>query len=336
MRFGLLLFVSFIFSAFIISGCKDKPNYPEYRGERGESCESRNDCASGLACVMNKCVMNEFPISVTASECVYIECTASSDCCPEKPDFLELDCSKPRDVLLVEAQECLQRYDEEWGNTGQEPDFNCDDEERAFIEFNQNHFNQFCTCNKTCDDNRCVNIPDEETADSECKGEEDGTICNWGSSVCHNEQCVQCGTDQHCQESALDRYEADPTAWYCTDKNICGRTCYNDSNCGMYKACDNGVCVETDGCTSDRECAFGGSDVTAFCNEDTGECEIECSTNLDCNPHGLTDGSWDDYVCDEGICVFVGCENDQECQARRGYSSTSRHNEYVCRPIEPK
>lgn len=326
MRAALCLLVSIAFASLAFSGCKDTPNYPEYRGERGESCESRNDCKKGLACLSNTCVVHEVPFSATASECVVIECTASSDCCPEKPDFLELDCSKDREALQTEYDTCVNEECD--GNTWACAP--CEEELARLNSFDRNLFNAYCACNKTCDDNRCEDVPVEpEPPVDECEDQDDGTLCSWGSGVCHDGQCVSCSTDQHCQERNL---HGDPMSWSCNADNFCEQACYNDSNCGKYHACEDGTCVETDGCTSDRECAFNTRDTTAFCNKDTGKCERECATSYDCN-YGLTDGEWEAYTCDEGICVFVGCESDEECQARNNYSPTQRHAEYLCRPI---
>lgn len=64
----------------LVSGCKDRIISPDREALRGESCESTNECSSGLVCVNNKCIDSEFPISPEARVCVYIECSNTQPC----------------------------------------------------------------------------------------------------------------------------------------------------------------------------------------------------------------------------------------------------------------
>ena len=59
----------------LIAGCSSEPEQvePAAAGERWESCQARNDCAEGLACIENQCVQNDFPISVDAKHCYRVD-----------------------------------------------------------------------------------------------------------------------------------------------------------------------------------------------------------------------------------------------------------------------
>ena len=52
-----------------------------------------------------------------------------------------------------------------------------------------------------------------------------------------------------------------------------------------------------------------------------GYCALECSTSADCitgSPTAITDA--DNSKCDNGACVYKGCNNDEECYQVYGYT----------------
>jgi hypothetical protein len=78
--------------------------------------------------------------------------------------------------------------------------------------------------------------------------------------------------------------------------------------------CTNGACEYT-GCNNSAECEGTFPGMTAVCfDEGTGiaTCHPVCSVPADCSLGGpLVDG--DNYRCDDGICIYLGCHNDAEC-----------------------
>ena len=83
-------------------------------------------------------------------------------------------------------------------------------------------------------------------------------------------------------------------------------------------ACDAGACRYL-GCTSDDECgsAFASGAPTYRCVDAPGglpTCVETCETRDDCaSPSPSVDA--DNFACDEGLCRFLGCLSDAECQA---------------------
>ena len=74
---------------------------PDGRGERGESCQARNDCGGGLACVNGICSKNDFEISVNAKHCDRVECEEDEDCCGDRPRQAPSKCNNRTSVCLT-------------------------------------------------------------------------------------------------------------------------------------------------------------------------------------------------------------------------------------------
>ncbi len=238
---------------------------PADKSERGESCQARNDCVSGLACIANRCVLNEYPIAVDARECVRVDCATRDECCL---DFTP--------TQVTEAT-CIQ-YDAD-----------C----RALLDqASCDLYNRYCICNLVCEDERCVpanNCSDtipctsgvcnngvcvECMVDIDCPGE--GT-CNVTTNHCidhctRNEECAQfescvsgqcehtgCTSDRECY------FDLQNPRAECRDGE-CRVPCENDAECLQdFHACQGGLCVFI-GCETDEECRvyFELYNVTGF------------------------------------------------------------------------
>jgi len=240
----------------VLSGCQSdgaQKVSPANKSERGETCLARNDCVDGLACINGQCMLNEYPISVQARECVRIDCAEDADCCV---DFV--------------------------------PDTNCPtyqtDCEDNFIQSSCDAYNRYCICNRVCDDQMCV-IPNICTTDTDC-------ILLQGSGVCDNGVCVECLVDVDCPGDGICNVDTNRCISRCTRNEECdifeqcnangeceesgcndNRECYfatgsplsechdgecrvpceNDAECNPFDACQNGLCVFV-GCTSDEQC----------------------------------------------------------------------------------
>ena len=111
----------------------------------------------------------------------------------------------------------------------------------------------------------------------------------------------------------------------CTTVADCTRSgsLYDEDN----YVCDDGACVYT-GCNNDDECATLGDEETFVCVDDPGasgrSCEQICSTVADCA--GRTPSTDEDnYTCEDQVCRYQGCNNDDECLEGLGEG-------YVCAP----
>ena len=82
-------------------------------------------------------------------------------------------------------------------------------------------------------------------------------------------------------------------------------------------SCDNGGCMHT-GCNSDAECE--GSIPGYVCRQsngaDTSYCVASCTNADQCaQPTAGPAYDADNYSCDDGGCVWTGCNSDSECAA---------------------
>lgn len=137
----------------------------------------------------------------------------------------------------------------------------------------------------------------------------DGGLCTY----------LGCHSDAECQPSGL---VCRPDAFLTYD--ICVSPCQVPSDCDLgqpaYDAdnydCVQGGCVYT-GCNDTAECQASGDLVChdfgfgAFCVE-------PCGAPSDCGT-GQPAYDADNYACDEGICVYSGCNTDAECQSLGAY-----------------
>src|SRR5262245_46638309 len=74
---------------------------PASGGKRGESCQARNDCASGLACVHGICAQNEFPLDSQAKQCTLHDCDTTKDCCGDKPSEAPAKCANRTSICAT-------------------------------------------------------------------------------------------------------------------------------------------------------------------------------------------------------------------------------------------
>lgn len=83
--FKLLLAAPFAIAVAI--GCKSEPQKiaPAEAGERGTSCEAKNDCGADYSCIGGVCQPANFDINSTMKECYRVECAEAADCCGDKP-----------------------------------------------------------------------------------------------------------------------------------------------------------------------------------------------------------------------------------------------------------
>ena len=270
LMYGSLLLTVLLVTAFGFLGCKSSNDTRQ--SQKGEACQTTNDCSSGLSCIplpgesIGACVTSQFNISPTAKECKIIQCSQASDCCPTVAP------QSPQCTTL--KNECAD------GGVGSESCTLYQEECPVQTACDPSHY----ACNNGTCQFQC-------NTDTDCGGEH-----------CSGGQCVQCAQDSDCANG--DTCD--------TDNGTCQPPCTLDSDCPAFNTCNsNGQCQES-GCTTDRECIASTRNVQAHCDssQNNGTCIIPCQTDLECgNP---TDYSF--YSCIKNQCVYVGCDNDKECE----------------------
>lgn len=299
---------------------------PASQGLRGESCQAKNDCKDDLACVNNRCTQNDFNIAVGAKQCVNVECSEAADCCDPAPancsqidricePYLDpsctssyLDCTVDTDCTQAgEACDPLSLY----CVCAENPDYDPSNDicyDAALCE----------PCAFACKNEQCV---------SACTGDPD---C--GSGRCVGDVCVQCEEDSDCTSIGYSGYR-------CLGGS-CISPCERNEECPLFNTCNasSGKC-EYVGCTTDHECQIAymtadsdGRGATCETNPQAAEegqpakvCQLSCTADAEC-------GRFD--VCNNGSCVFIGCESDEECRAYLGLypqAGTSPLGRAVCR-----
>ncbi len=156
--------------------------------------------------------------------------------------------------------------------------------------------------------------------------------------ACAEGQCVYtgCRSDQECTES-YDR------PFLCRETRLvwiptCQQPCQRAADCvaaempaGAYDqdnyACEGGVCLYV-GCHSDEECEQSLRQpyvCRIYPGAELSTCLKACGRAADCD---LGSSAWDadNHRCEDGACLYTGCNSDQECRQTPGMES------YVCRP----
>jgi hypothetical protein len=294
---SLIVLVSLL-SAVAFTGCsKDAQKIqPDTRGKRGENCQARNDCETGLACLNGICAKNEFNIDVIAKQCDRIECSADVDCCgdrltevPEKCVGREHICNEPIAAGCVAGGSCTDNTD---CNGGTCPMGFCSGVGQA---------NAMCETAADCKRDTCVGgicaisgyACTVATQTTDCVYYNTLPTCSTRSCNCQNPDYMpseEICSDPECEDVCLLRCEESLCV---TDKS-----CKKDADClavGL-TSCDGGRCVE---CTTNKDC-----DVDADETCEKGLCHKPCKQNEEC---GLFE------ECQSGDCVYVGCTSDREC-----------------------
>lgn len=248
------------------------------RGQRGESCEFKNDCEEGLACIHEVCVLTDYNIAPSANDCRIIECQTERDCCNR----------------VIDQNVCDQLST------------SC----RTGDQFACNQFDQVCRCNEAawnCNDQNVCEFVARCATDAECPG---------SAPRCVNRVCSQCGADTDCGGNSICREgfcqsrcnERNDCPYFhaCTDGVCVEDGCATDRECMAFLDNPLGRCAQdpvaglprcTLECQSDSECNAAGYRFEA-CVE--GQCQyIGCDTVEECRIFfDLPVGADIDVVCD--------------------------------------
>lgn len=328
---------------------------PSARGQRGESCQARNDCEGGLACVNSLCVKNEFEISAAAKQCDVINCETTEDCCGGRPTEAPAKCANRAWICATPSLPgCVASIctsDVDCGGDGTCPAGYCTNSTLTACAADTDCANTCDTDTGACtltsalcaDDTQCVTgtcslrtcsctNPDYNPLDPICTDPDCVDVC---TLTCEEERCVvdtSCEEDTDCNiltphcssgrcvECTEDANCDEAGGESCVD-NVCRKPCTANEECPLFSACESGKCVHR-GCTSDREC------VLALQGTAVG---IDDSRLAKCLPSDMdpdikackipceNDAACGQLnVCEAGYCKFVGCETDEECRSYLG------------------
>lgn len=296
-----LVGIALLTFGFAFVGCsKDAQKIaPDTRGKRGERCQARNDCESGLACLNNTCSKNEFAIDVVPKQCDRIECETTTDCCGDKNTEAPPAC-KGRDVICSQPTlpGCIA--------TLCTSDATC------------NGGSCYGTCTGTGQiGGTCVDVSDCPAVTNTCiiSAGTSGTCSSTGTFCDDITPCsapvVNCSTKScHCQNPDYNPSDPICTEQDCVD--ICLLRCDEESQ----------LCLEDTSCELDSDCTAGGRNI---CSND-GRC-VECTKDSECdeeNDESCVEGTCKKPCefneecplfneCDSGVCKYVGCHSDREC-----------------------
>ncbi len=283
------LMLVMLIGGFATTACKkDKTSKiePAARGQRGESCQARNDCASGLACIDGTCTQDEFPIAVDARHCDRIECETDEDCCGDLPLEAPQECADYDTFCSSSIPGCF--------STSCDTDDDCDGG----------------VCSGTL---YCSNTGSSCDVDADCTDICSGYYCIYSGEYCTDDTDCSLGVCTGSTYCDCSNPDYDPSADVCTDPacqgNLCPYRCDEDQQCGVDDSCES-----DDECSSLTPFCVGGDCVEceedADCDEDEGEeciagfCDAPCTYDEECE---LME------ACEDGECVYRGCESDREC-----------------------
>lgn len=282
-----------------LSSCSTEPEkvQPETRGKRGERCQARNDCESGLACLNGLCAKNEFPIEVKAKQCDRVECAKDTDCCGDRPTSAPAAC-KDYDLICNQPSlpDCTQSACTEDADCG---DGVC---RPGSCSTGLGTCMDNTDCTETCVGGFC------STSQVSCTV---STTCPYYGGTCLNRTC-------NCTNPDFD-----PTATICSNPDcvdICllrceDELCVKDNSCkvdadcivanSVARICDEGRCVQ---CVEDEDCDVDNDETC-----ENSKCHKPCEYDEECAMFEM---------CDGGDCVYRGCTSDRECilAAARGNS----------------
>ena len=354
----LLFFTMLLSSGALLGACGNK------NGGHGESCEARNDCQRGFACVGQRCVKDDFPISIeSGKDCVLIDCDTTADCCGDRPTSPPARCADRDRYCEPLLQDCsADMYctaDEQCGegtcsgvsycsNSGQvcASDLNCVDTCNE-LAGTCNISGALCTTSDDCNDGTC----ELSSGNCNCSNPE----YDPSHALCSDSQCTDicdlvCNASQRCVVETLCESDADCAGSFhcnsagscvqCLEDSHCGDDescrfgscdlpCSENEHCGIFEECQSGDCVYV-GCQSDRECVlwanvdFSRDAREARCVEVDGLGTKQC--RIPCESDRECGAT---ERCDSGVCTYIGCETDQECRAFYNRGNQSKTSPYI-------
>lgn len=266
---------------------------PETRGQRGESCQARNDCAEGLACIGGVCSQNDFDVAVSAKHCDQIDCSVDADCCGGKPLEAPAKCNNREAICVISSfPNCAL--------TTCTSDASCGDGACGLGYCSLSTITQ-CAADTDCAD-VCLGTGFCSMSNYACTPETEAVDCLYYGQSCVGRQC-NCTPPQY---DPFDPICSDPDCLdVCTlrcrdERCVTDSSCETNADCFPFglTLCEDGLCVE---CLESSDC-----------NEELGEtcinnrCDTPCTQNEECPLF---------HACnlENGECEPSGCTSDREC-----------------------
>lgn len=329
--------------AIVAAGCtteSDDDDVTRAVGESGESCQARADCAAGLLCINNVCVVsgqNDDDGNPPASTSKLGEsCASRADCelglaCINLTCVSSSDLGEDTDLITLgqRGESCRTRADcaSELAcvdNVCWPSDLDLTPTGKHCVQIECDEPADCCADTTICVDARRLCAAGDETYCDIAESAE----CQCPNWACVNNTCERTAPDV-C-ETSVDCYES-PGTPYCDGtrcveclsatnclslahcysgsceciENRCEQVCIDDRDCPGLQQCREGRCVEAP-CVTQRECIASTGNVLSVCEE--GVCREPCRTDAECFAGGQL------KVCDNGTCVAAGCETKQECR----------------------
>ena len=261
------------------------------------ACESDSDCGDGV-CAPGSCSASGEACE-TDGDCPVDECVGTSCTVSGAYCSESYPCPLTADTCGYRSCDCSNPDYDYTDPICSDPD--CED-----------------VCTLRCDNELCV-------PDTSC--EEDVDCIGSISDICEEGRCVECVDNDDCDEDDDEE---------CVN-NFCEKPCTENEECPLFHACDDGECVER-GCGSNTECILAASrtgsaeDPRLFeClptsgDDDTRICKLPCENDSGC-------ASFE--VCDDGFCVFIGCNTNEECRAYLGIENeeTDESKPYITKAV---
>ena len=229
-------------------------------------CTITSHCGVDESCVDNECICND--------PCEGLECGSSSNACDD-----------------AECGECDDQY--------------CDTDQNLCVECtDDNH----CENDQICDDNQCLE-------DVFCS---DDNQCD-GCQSCHNDTCTtefhDCGDCYTCQSDGECSFDCEAPTSVCFEEECV--QCFEPEQCASNESCDvdSNMCVCEDSRTDEEVCSDAGVECGTV--EDNCEETVECGGCDGCQVCDATqcvdnDAECDsNQVCEDSVCLF-SCEPGDE------------------------
>jgi hypothetical protein len=327
-------------AALLALQCKDEAQQvqPAAQGQRGEACQARNDCQSGLACILGVCSKNDFQLTSSAKQCDRIDCQTDTDCCGTRPSVAPPKCDNRAIICqtpsLPGCTSTVCTSSASCGGGGTCPTGYCSNTAGACtssadcadtcvegicsvsgLDCSTNA--TICTYNGSCSTRYCACAnPQYSPSSSICSDPDCVNLC---TLECLNERCVQdtsCTTNANCLSGdrnicsagncveCVEDDDCDTTKGEQCRKNACKKPCTANEECPLFQGCQNGDCVQT-GCKSDRECVLAAN----MSNTQTQTGGVVVRSNEDARLIKCLPSDADPKI---NTCK-VPCENDGAC-----------------------
>ncbi len=327
---------------------------PAASGQRGETCDARNNCASGLACIQGVCAQNQFEVSPQSKECVLHECAETADCCGGKPSTAPAKCANVVSICdtptipgcTSDFLSCTSSAECDGGVCGlgicSYTSTSCDDANPcaqdtcvtgtcSISSVSCPNGQSDCATN-TCLSRECsCENPVHDPFDPICTDPDCTDVC---TVICQDSLCVEdetCETDTDCIGSftgpvclegscvgcATDDDCDTENDFACNANHQCEKPCTKNEECPTFSECQKGDCAVV-GCKSDLECVLWFGNVGSGDNDPRqGKCmAVAGSTVKQCAiPCEVDTECGESSVCEDGVCTLLGCATDADCRA---------------------